>query len=53
MNLRVAGAPHSYRKHSIGSSRDAFRAGHTPKISPTKIEMVTPVPTAQKGIVAG
>lgn len=48
-----ANGAYSYRKHSIGSSRDALRAGHTPKINPTRIETDTPVPTAQSGIVAG
>src|SRR2546428_14167667 len=44
---------YSYRKHSIGSSRAALRAGQTPKISPTATLTVNPVVTAQVGIEAG
>src|SRR5262245_57674258 len=44
---------YSYRRHSMGSRRDAFRAGQTPKINPTPIDTVRPLTTAHIGIDAG
>src|SRR4029453_18355086 len=44
---------YSYRRHSIGSKREAFLAGQTPKISPTPIDTVNPETIAQVGIEAG
>src|SRR5438045_9042956 len=44
---------YSYLKHSIGTRRAAFRAGHTPKISTIATLTVNPVITAQRGIEEG
>lgn len=37
----------------MGSNRDAFLAGQTPKINPMAAETTSPVTTAQSGIEAG
>src|SRR5216684_4295179 len=44
---------YSYLNDSIGSSRAAFQAGHSPKTIPTAAEMPTPTPIAQAGTNAG
>jgi hypothetical protein len=51
--FRLLSVLYSYLKHSIGSRRDAFFAGQTPKIKPTAIETVNPLRIAQSGIEAG
>ena len=44
---------HSYRRHSIGSSRAALRAGQTPKINPIATLTVNPEITAHRGTDEG
>src|SRR5262249_13784782 len=44
---------HSYRKAAMGSSRDAFSAGHIPKKSPMLVPTVKPATTDHTGTVEG
>jgi hypothetical protein len=48
-----ASVPYSYLRASIGSSLEAFLAGHTPKINPTAADTARPVITAHSGTEAG
>jgi hypothetical protein len=52
-NFKFSLLAYSYRKHSTGSSREALRAGQTPKSRPTATETARPAATAQTGIEAG
>ena len=44
---------YSYRKATMGSRREAFKAGHMPKNRPMLMETTRPATTDQTGTVEG